>query len=106
MPVGSRNVVKNVFKGVIAAKKEDEHYDPDKGTRSRKELKCLINDDSVEAKLIADTLQRELSVTHATVLVNELRKIHDLKTVAHFLSECRQLLSNILQRLVSALELP
>ena len=59
---------------MIAAKKEDEHYDPDKGTRSRKELKCLINDDSVEAKLIADTLQRGLSVTHATVLVNELRK--------------------------------
>ena len=73
MPSGSRSVIKNVFRGVLVAQSKGEHYHPDAGTRSRKANKFLIMEKSTEASLIANTLERGLSVTHATVLVNEFR---------------------------------
>ena len=82
MSSGSRNVVQNVFLVVVEADKDGHQYDAEKGTQSRKKIKFLIKDDSTEAKLICNTLEKGLSVTHATVLVNEFRKVLDLKPVS------------------------
>ena len=82
MPSGSRGVVQKVFIGVLEAAEKEEHYDPDQGTSSRKAMKFFIEDYSNEAALIANTLERGLSVTHATVLLNEHRKAHNLRSVS------------------------
>ena len=79
---GKQKCCSNVFLGVVAADKDGHQYDAEKGTQSRKQFKFLIKDDSTEAKLICNTLEKGLSVAHATVLVNEFRKVHDLKPVS------------------------
>ena len=82
MPNGSRNVVRNVFKGVLEAEKKGVEYDADKGTSSRRFGKFKISDDCIEAGLICKTLQHGLSITHATVLANESRRARGLDSVS------------------------
>ena len=76
MPVGSRDAVYSIFKDIVHCRLDKTKFSPN--VKSGRGRKNLIQQGSVEEKLILVAMEQSLSVTEATAIVNLARSAQSL----------------------------